>query len=117
MACSIDWKPSLNSSALFVDVPVSCGNFQDTVRVLKSEKSLELRIYSDVTFFEVFFQQGRTAMTVSSDLHDTSDYILTSPSQAGWVSRDVVVEEAVAWSIGSPWVSPEDVRNSPRIYK
>lgn len=114
MACKVNWVPISNKSAMFVDVPVSCGEFNDTLRVLSSETSLEIRVFSDVTFFEVFFQRGRTAMTVSRGVGEEDDYVLTSKSIKGDV---IVVEKATAWQIGSPWVSPEDVRRAKRIYK
>ena len=112
MACTLEWAPSSNKSSPFVDVPVSCGAFSDTLRILSSETSVEIRIYSDVTFFEIFFQRGRTAMTVSSAIGEGDDIFLTSKTDG-----ELVVEKATAWVIGSPWVSPEDVRKAPRIYK
>lgn len=111
MGCTVEWAPSSNKSTPFVDVPISCGAYKDTLRILSSETSVEIRIFSDVTFFEVYFQRGRTAMTVSSAVSEGADYTLTSSGS------NPVVAQAMAWPIGNPWVSAEDVRKSPRIYK
>ena len=70
-----------------------------------------MRVFADTTFLEVFFQQGRVAMTVGNVMENQVDYVLTAEDV------DVVVKEATVWPIGSPWVTEEEVRNSPRVYK
>jgi sucrose-6-phosphate hydrolase SacC (GH32 family) len=109
--CMISWNGG-NASAPFVDVPVNCGGVRDTIRVLSTEKDFEIRVYSDTTFLEVFLQQGRTAMTVKNIMIDDIDYTLKSSTSNG-----LTVKTATVWPIGNPWVTPEDVRNAPRVYK
>jgi len=108
VSCTVEWNGG-NASVPFVDVPVMCGAIKDTLRILSSEKTVEIRIFSDVTFQEVYFQHGRTAMTVKNIISNDDDYTLTG--------LGMTVQQANVWSIGSPWVSPEAVRKAPRVYK
>jgi len=112
VGCTLAWNGG-NASAPFVDVPIVCGNtMKDTLRVLNNESLVEIRIFSDNTFLEVYFQQGRTAMTINNIMDDTADYVLT-----GGTDNDVLVHEATVWPIGSPWVTAEDVLETPRVFK
>ena len=110
ITCQVEWSGA-NASAPFVDVPVSCGDVKDTLRVLTSETSVELRIFADVTFQEVFFQQGRIAMTVENMLNDETDYSLTA------TGGQITVKDAEVWPMTEPWVSADDVRNAPRVFQ
>jgi hypothetical protein len=60
-------------------------------------------------FFEVFFAQGRVAMTVVGGLDDTSGVELTSTA--------AVIASVDVYPIESIWVTPDSVRAQPRIYK
>lgn len=62
--CTISFTPSTNASAPYYEVPVMCDGVKDTLRLLHSESHVELRIYSDTSIIEAFFQGGRVAMTV-----------------------------------------------------
>ena len=54
-------------------------SLEDKLRLLSGEDHLEIRIFADATFLEVYFQNGRTVMTVpyappiSSELFISSD--------------------------------------------
>ena len=110
--CSVNWpgNSALRGSAAYVEVPVSCNGKMDTLRVLSSEKTVEMRIFSDMTFIEAFFQQGRVAFTEGLKLDDSSDYALHSTSALVAASVDV-------YPMGSIWISEDDVRNAPRVYQ
>ena len=66
--CSVDYVPGAQN------VSVSCGNLKDVVPLLPSEKTFEIRIYSDATFLEAYFQRGRSAMTQVSGMSPTAYY-------------------------------------------
>jgi len=76
------------------------------LKLLPSDKTLDLVIYVDNTFSEVYWMDGRSATTVT-----------TGPSKDGFngvrltASADNVatVSSATAWSVKSIWVSPEEV--------
>jgi sucrose-6-phosphate hydrolase SacC (GH32 family) len=62
--------PRLLARRCDLEVPVSCSGrhttrtpLKDTLRILSTETSVELRVFYDATFAEAFFQQGRVAMT------------------------------------------------------
>ena len=63
----LEYAPPTNSSAPFYDVPVRCiakgPNFNDTLRILSGETSVELKVYSDATFVEAFWGKQRTRLT------------------------------------------------------
>lgn len=108
--CTVAWEGRGNSSVPFVNVPVACGTVKDTLRVLSSEKTLTVHIFADVTFQEVYFQQGRTAMTVNNIMSKDDDYMLTT-------TTEMMVQEVEVWPMGSPWIDEEAVRKAPRVYK
>merc|ERR1719502_1781022 len=56
VVCEVDYTPPTDDAASYYEVPVSCGGKKDTLRLLPSESSLELRIFSDWTFIEAYFQ-------------------------------------------------------------
>ena len=101
--CSVDYVPGAKN------VSVSCGNLKDTVPMLASETTFEIRVFSDATFLEAFFQQGRSAMTVTSGMSASTELSVSSS-----VKTDV---KATAWPIKGLWRTPEAVRAAPRVYK
>jgi sucrose-6-phosphate hydrolase SacC (GH32 family) len=108
MACTVAFTP--NASVAINMVSVACGSTKDTLRLLSSEKTLEMRVYADYTFLEVYFQQGRVAMTTKVALDDKADVSVTSDSPIKVASVNVYEMEDI-------WIDPEDVRNAPRVYK
>ncbi|CAJ1407970.1 unnamed protein product [Effrenium voratum] len=59
----------------------------DRLRLLRGERSLEIRIFADATFLEVFFQQGRLAMTVDAAPLQAADLVVKSTAEAGLPAR------------------------------
>ena len=110
LSCHIDYKPQTNHSAPFNELPVECGSSSDTLRVLPTETSISLRVFLDATFIEAFFQRGRVAITEVVALTDATQIAITA-------SADAKLRSAVVYPIKSIWVSPEEVRNAPRVYK
>ena len=111
--CLVNWpgtSAAFAKGAAYVEVSVSCNGKGDTLRVLSTEKTVEVRIFSDMTMIEAFFQQGRVAYTGGLALNDSSDYALHSTAALVAASVDV-------YPMGSIWVSEDDVRNAPRVYQ
>ena len=110
-SCEIHYVPPSSSSSVneYYNVSVSCGSFDDTLRLLPEETDLELRIYSDATFLEAYFQQGRIAITAVATMDTSSDVTMYADS-------DVSVSSATAYSLRSIWVSEDEVRNAARVY-
>jgi sucrose-6-phosphate hydrolase SacC (GH32 family) len=109
VVCEVDYTPPIDDDASYYEVPVSCGGKKDTLRLLPSEKSLEIRVFSDWTFLEAFFQQGRVAMVVNNAMSDNTDYSLTASVP--------MTADATVYPMKSIWVEPEEVRKQPRVYK
>ena len=74
------------------NVTVGCGGVNDTVPLLPSETTFEIRVYSDATFLEAYFQQGRAAMTVVAGLNGATTLSVGS-------SVASVGVKATAWPI------------------
>eukprot|EP00316_Scyphosphaera_apsteinii_P000801 CAMPEP_0119304042 /NCGR_PEP_ID=MMETSP1333-20130426/5366_1 /TAXON_ID=418940 /ORGANISM="Scyphosphaera apsteinii, Strain RCC1455" /LENGTH=526 /DNA_ID=CAMNT_0007306853 /DNA_START=97 /DNA_END=1677 /DNA_ORIENTATION=+ len=102
LSCVIEYTPAAAT------VPVACGNVRDTLTLLPSEKNVELRIFSDWTFIEAYFQQGRVSMTKAADMSETTALMLTSTT--------TIHADASAFPIKSIWVDPAAVLSAPRIY-
>ena len=110
LTCSVAFAPSTNSSAAYYEVPVTCGKYEDTLRLLRGETALELRLFTDWTFTEAFFQQGRVAFTVNAATDADADVSFASDA-------DATVASAVVYPMRGIWTTPDAVRNAPRVYK
>ena len=109
-SCEVHYvpPPSSDDESSYYNVTVTCGDFDDTLRLLPEETSLELRVYADATFLEAYFQQGRIAITVDATMDSSSDIAM--------YGDDVTVSDATTYSLRSIWVSEDDVRNAKRVY-
>merc|ERR1711972_1061848 len=109
IACTVEYTPPTNMSAPFYEVPVSCGPVKDSLRLLPTEKTLEIRVFSDWTFIEAYFQKGRVAMTAVNSFKSATGFSLSS-------SAAVTVESATVYPMKGIWTTPDQVRNAPRVY-
>ena len=122
LQCSIEFTPQSNASAAFYEVPVTCGGTTDTLRLLSSEKTVDLRVFADHSFLEAFFQRGRVAMTVPAILPDDMAHhqYLSDTTDMGLISavaEDGVVGANVSiYPMKGIWASMEEVRDAPRVY-
>jgi len=111
MQCTVSYTPpssDLGGSAYY-EVPVQCGSTKSTLRLLSTEKQVEIRAFSDWTFMEVYFQKGRVAMTAVNAMNDNTGISLSS-------TADVTATGVAAYPMQSIWVSEEAVRKAPRAY-
>lgn len=111
-ACTVDYRPPpVESSAATYDVPVSCGDVKDTLRLAAHETTLSVRVYSDATMLEVFFQHGRAAMTIALAQPLDDDSLLALGSNA-----PIAVQAAAVYPLKTIWTSADAVRKQPRVY-
>lgn len=109
LSCTLDYAPPTNASATYYEVPVKCGGTADSLRLVKGERQVEIRVFSDVTFVEAYFQAGRVAMTITNNMGASTDMALTSTVAT---TADVSV-----YPMKGIWTTPEAVRKAPRVYK
>ena len=102
----IDFKPSQTNEA--VKVQVGSGGTTDTLSLLPADTTIELILYIDNTFTEAYWMGGRVAMTVVTPASGGKEDVTVSASQPG------VTVAATAWEVGSIWVTPEEVKRTPR---
>jgi len=99
---TVDYKANANVAQ------VGGGGVHDTLHLLDSDKSIDMRIFVDNTFAEVYFQGGRVAMTVNTPASDDADITVSS-------SISQVSAKAKSWSVSSIWVTPKEVLHTPRL--
>jgi len=107
--CTVAYTPPLNASAPLSAVPVACGDLKDSLPLLASERSLEIRMFIDVTFVEVFLARGRVAFTAPLKVGSAADVSLTA-------TADLTAERVTAYPLRSPWVTPEAVLKQKRVF-
>jgi sucrose-6-phosphate hydrolase SacC (GH32 family) len=111
LTCTVEYAPPTNASAPYYELAVACGGSKDTLRLTLKEKELRLRAYLDVTFAEVFFQDGRVAITEVVALGDAAQVALESDG------ADATVKSATVYPMKGIWTTPDAVRKAPRVYK
>ena len=106
LECSVDYDPAAGGA--YADHAVRCGGKNTTLRLLATETSLEMRIFADATFAEVYLQRGRTAITLVSAFKDDATMALgaSAPTKANF---SVYPMKAI-------WVDEAAVRATPRSY-
>jgi hypothetical protein len=105
----VDYTPSSNNGAVKIRVGSNAGGKEttDMLTLLPSDKTVDLSLYVDNTFTEVFWMGGRVAMTMVTRTSGGADDVTVSASQP-------VTASATAWAVGSIWVTPEEVEQTPR---
>ena len=82
------------------------------------DTEIEMRIFTDNVMSEVFWMGGRVALTVglSATAHTQAGAFLFARADGAGVDAAIVVANKVnAWKVGSMYVTPEEVRNAPRV--
>ena len=116
MSAHIDYTPPTNRSTAVYTVPVGIdyspkphtdhGATGDTLQLLSSERTLTLRVFTDRTVVEVYYQGGRVALTAGAYRGARSrGQISFSASGA----EPVNVLNATAWKMNSIWVNDTDM--------
>ena len=106
LECSVDYDPAAGGA--YADHAVRCGGKNTTLRLLATETSLEMRIFADATFAEVYLQRGRTAITLVSAFKDDATMALgaSTPTKAN----------VSVYPMKAIWVDEAAVRATPRSY-
>ena len=93
--------------------------------MLPTDHNLTMTIFVDNTFAECFFAGGRTVLTRSVAASPTGPPLAAGVAVVGNVTEPPVddddasplaIEAAVAWHVGSIWVTPAEVIATPRLY-
>lgn len=116
MSVHIDYTPPTNLSASVYTVPVGIdyspkpnndhGATGDTLQLLPNERTLTLRVFTDRTLVEAYFQGGRVALTAGAYRGSRSrGQISFSTSGNG----PVQILNATAWKMDSIWVDAGDI--------
>jgi sucrose-6-phosphate hydrolase SacC (GH32 family) len=125
-SCTVDYTPpAAGSDAAYVEVPVSCSGrrttrtpLKDTLRILSTETSVELRVFYDATFAEAFFQQGRVAMTFFPQNTAGEKIAIADGDDLSFSSTAPTYNATVdAYPISQIWTTPDAVRAAPREYQ
>jgi len=91
---------------------VQVGSAYGTVDVLKllpSDETLDMALFVDNTFTEVFWMGGRVAMTITTPTSGGHDDVTVAATEPG------VTVSATAWAVDSIWVTPDVVKQTPRL--
>lgn len=109
VTCTIQYTPpSTEVAGQYFENPVACGRAKDSLRLLPSETSIELRVVADWTFLEVYFQKGRVAMTQTCTLAADTTVSLTATIDT--------TAATVGYPMRAIWTTPDAVRSAPRVY-
>jgi sucrose-6-phosphate hydrolase SacC (GH32 family) len=98
----VEYEPSVDK------VQVGSGRVTDTLSLLPSDNTIDLTLYVDNTMTEAFWMGGRTAMTIVTGTSHGADDITFGASEPG------AIVSATAWKVGSIWVTPDVVKQTPR---
>ena len=101
----------------YYEATARCGNTTQPLRLLPDEKAVELRVFADWTFVEVYFQRGRVAMTTPLALGKSAAFsLLRSGGGSGTGTGAAAdVASAVVYPMKPIMTTPEAVRAAPRV--
>merc|ERR1712039_1058462 len=90
------------------EVQVGSGQAVDTLKLSPNDKTIEMRLFVDNTFTEAYWMGGRVAMTIVTPATEEADVVVS-------VNKDSVsLASATVYKVDSIWVTPEEVKNTPR---
>merc|ERR1712070_244470 len=84
------------------------GGVSDKLKLSPSDKTIDMRLFVDNTFTEVYWMGGRVAMTTTAKANKAAG-MSVSADKGG-----ITLDSAKAWKVGSIWVTPEEVIATPR---
>jgi len=103
----VDYVPPSNNGVS--SVRVGSGTTVDTLKLSPNDKTIDMRLFVDNTFTEAYWMGGRVAMTIVTAATEDAD-VTVGTDQTG-----VTLASATVWKVGSIWVSPEEVKKTPRM--
>ena len=84
--------------------PAPASGYEAPLALLPSDTTIELRVFTDNTFVEAFWMDGRVAMTAKLMGQDPKAGVSLFAD-----NTTVTVDSAAVWHVNSIWVSPSDV--------
>jgi len=99
----VDYVP--DAGALTVGVE---GGANATLKMSASDTTIDMRLFVDNTFTEVYWMGGRVAMTTTTRATQAAG-MSVSADKSG-----ITLSSAKAWKVGSIWVTPDDVAATAR---
>jgi len=85
----------------------SLGTSQE-LQLAPGDSQLRIRVYVDNTFSEAYFMDGRAAITLDTNPSAEAQMVVTT-------TADVRLVSAIASRVGSIWVTPQEVLDTPRL--
>jgi len=98
----VDYVPDADTVTVGV-----VGGASDKLKLSKSDRTIDMRLFVDNTFTEAYWMGGRVAMTTTTPVTTAADMRVSA-------DKDGVTASATAWKVGSIWVTPENVVATPR---
>ena len=80
-------------------------SIKDTLKMLDSDNTLELRLFLDHEITEAYWQGGRVAMTVPSPLTNATSVILSTDSAGATLN----VDNVTIWNMKPAWISKQEL--------
>jgi len=105
----VDYVPPADGETVTKVAVGEVNGKTDTLKLLGSDEDINMRVFVDQTFSEVYWMGGRVAMTVTTQPSNVAD-VTVGADKAG-----VTLASATAWQVGSIWVTPEEVLATPRL--
>jgi hypothetical protein len=99
----VDYEPNADTVTVGVD-----GGVSDKLKLSPSDTTIDMRLFVDNTFTEVYYQGGRVAMTTNTKASKAAGMSVSADKDG------ITLKNAKAWKVGSIWVTPEDVIATPR---
>jgi len=87
------------------------GEVSEELRLASAETTLQLRVFTDHTLTEVFFQRGRVAITLGSTRLRGVDRLAMYAAGA-----TIELERALVFPLRPIWTEPEAVAAAPRVF-
>merc|ERR1712232_92016 len=83
----VDFQPPANSESVTTVTVGEVNGATDKLKLLASDKTIDMRLFVDNTFTEVYWMGGRVAMTTTTPASDTAD--VTVSADMAWRWEDV----------------------------
>jgi hypothetical protein len=107
----VDFLPKPEGAQQAWEVRVGIHGQNQELALLPSDQEIELRIFVDHTISEVYFQNGRVALTtpLSADVEGGSSTAFAAFNRGE--TGEVELASAAAWALDTIWVQPQQVIN------
>ena len=107
---TVSYSPPTTTDGTSV-VRVGCPTIKAVAQLQLSaaDQTIGMRVFVDNVLSEVYWMNGRVAMTVPSTATTDQSDMTVSADKAG-----VSLISATAWKVKSIWVSPQSVLQTPR---